>query len=282
MVYVLLVSTVLLAGFRSVFSKVGNKYITEKQDILNFNFWLFLTGGLIIGIKCCFEGNFSASIYTIAMSAMYALFTLLSQILFMKATDSGDVALSSLVYLCGFIFPTVFGAIAYQENFTIMKGAGIAVILLSFAVSTVTKHNSISKKWFFYAFSAMFSSGMVGILQKIFRMSRFSGEINGFLAVAFVIIILMMFIIMPKGNGKKRQTGFYATAALVGVCFGAVNIINTYLSGVMPGIVMFPAINGGGIVSSGILAYIILHEHISLRKWMGIVLSILGIFMIAM
>ncbi len=281
MAYLLLFLSVLCAGIRSVCTKLGNRYMTEKQHILIFNFWLFLFGGIVIGIKCA-VGGIELSMYSLLLSALYALFTLLSQMLFMKATDNGDVALSSLIYSCGFLLPTLFGAVVYREELTAFKALGIIVILASFAVSTFSKNGNVNKKWFLYAFSAMLSSGIVGILQKVFRMSEHSNELNGFLASAFVIIVASMFVIMPKGEKNSFRPMFYVSAAAVGACFGAVNIINTYLSGVMPSIVMFPAVNGGGIAASGILAYLVIKEKLSLRKWLGIAIGICGIILIAL
>ncbi len=281
MAYLLLGLTVILSGLRSAISKAGNKYIPRKQDMLAFNFYLFLAGGAVIAVKYITGGNFGISFYTACLAVLYAFFTLMSQILFMKATDNGDVALSSLVYSCGFLFPTVFGAFAYDEKITVVKIIGILVILLSFVVSTTSKCRAVSHKWCMYAFSAMFASGMVGILQKIFRMSEHKEQLNGFLLVAFAVIIIVMLICMPKEREVKFEKGFFITSIVIGICFGTVNIINTYLSGVIPSIIMFPVVNGGGIISSGIFACLLLRERLMLRTWIGILIGLMGIVLIA-
>ncbi len=279
--YFLLGLTVILAGFRSVFSKIGNKYITQKNDMLNFNFLLFLAGGILITLKYIIDRNFMISFYTVGLSILYAYFTLMSQILFMKATGCGDVALSSLIYSCGFLFPTVFGIVAYKEDITVIKSVGVLAVLLSFAVGATPKSKAVCGKWFVYSFSAMVSSGMVGIIQKVFRMSKYKEQINGFLLIAFLIIIISILVIMPAKEKNKFSRGFFITSIAIGICFGMVNIINTYLSGVIPSFIMFPVVNGGGIVSSGILAYLIIQERLSLRKWLGILIGIAGITLIA-
>ncbi len=281
MVYFLLGLTVILSGLRSVLSKIGNKYTLQKQNMLTFNFLLFLASGIIIAITYITGGEYRVSFYTASLAVLYAFFTLMSQILFMKATDNGDVALSSLIYFCGFLFPTVFGAIAYKEDITALKVIGILVILLSFAVSTTSDGKRINRKWFIYVFTAMFSSGAVGVLQKIFRMSEYKGQQNGFLLVAFLVIIVAIIIIMPKERARKFEKGFLITSLAIGICFGAMNIINTYLSGEIPSIIMFPVVNGGGIISSGVFAYLFLSERLSLQKWIGILTGLAGIILIA-
>ena len=51
---------------------------------------------------------------------------------------------------------------------------------------------------------------------------------------------------------------------------GAVNLINLYLSGKLPSIILFPILNGGVIVLSGAAALIIFKEKLSCKQYLGI------------
>lgn len=73
---------------------------------------------------------------------------------------------------------------------------------------------------------------------------------------------------------------FLKTVLGSGTMLGLVNVINVYISGVLPGIVVFPSVNGGIIIST-ILARILIKEKISFLKQTGIVMGVIAICLIA-
>lgn len=277
--YILLILSVICAGMKSVFSKTANNYMSEKNNIYTFNFYLFFIGWILI-LTVGYSSIFPLSAYTLIMAVVYALFTLSSQILLIKATDSGDVALSSLFYSCGFLVPVVAGTIIYDESVNLKQLIGIVLLLVSFIIS-VKADKKINFKWLFFAVGAMLSAGIVGLLQKIFRMSPYKAQMNGFLVIAFFIIIISMFILMPKGKGTKPSKGFINSAVIVGISMGFANIINLFLSGVMPSVIVFSVLNGGAIISSAVGANVFLKEKITVKKKIGILLGIISILLIA-
>lgn len=50
----------------------------------------------------------------------------------------------------------------------------------------------------------------------------------------------------------------------------------------MPGSIVFPCVNSGGVVFSAILARIFLKEKLSAKKMVGVAIGIVAIFVIAM
>lgn len=276
--YILLGLSVICAGLKSVFSKISNEYIDENNNIYSFNFYLFLTGGILIFLFG-YGGGITFSAYTCGLALIYALFTLLSQILLIEATSCGDVALSSLFYSSGFLVPIALSYVFYKEGISPKQFIGIIVLLISFVVS-VRVDKKINLKWLVLSISAMLAAGMVGFLQKMFRMSQYKAQMNGFLILVFVILIVAMLIIMPK-NKVKPQKGFIKSAIVIGLCMGCVNILNLYLSGVLPSVIVFSVLNGGSIISSAVGANLILKEKLEIRKKIGILLGIVSIVLIA-
>ena len=55
-----------------------------------------------------------------------------------------------------------------------------------------------------------------------------------------------------------------------GVAIAAANVINLYLSGVMPSIVFFPTVNGANLLLMLLISTVFLKEHLSRAKWIGI------------
>lgn len=277
--YILLLLSVLCAGFKSVFSKISNKTLDEKNNIFTFNLFLFLTGGIIF-LLIGWRQIFPIAPLTLGLAVLYAVFTLSSQILLMQATKHGDVALSSMFYSSGFLVPIIFSAIVYKEAITPRQYIGMAVLLISFAVGVKVTKGGVSLKWLLYAVSAMLAAGSVAVIQKAFRMSEQKDQMYGFLIIAFAIMIVATFIIMPKKRTKPKP-GFYRTAIIIGICMAGANILNLYLSGVLASVIVFSVLNGGAIVSSALGARVILKEKLNVRKTVGVCLAICSILLIA-
>ena len=62
---------------------------------------------------------------------------------------------------------------------------------------------------------------------------------------------------------------------------GLVNKTNTYLSGVLPSVIVFPVINGGVILATTIVSRFIFKEKLSLLQKAGLAVGALGIVCIA-
>ena len=277
--YILLLCSVVCAGIKSVFSKISNDCLDEKNNIYTFNLFLFLTGGLIF-LAFGWRDIFPLHPQTLFLAVIYAFFTLSSQILLMQATKRGDVALTSMFYSSGFLVPIVFSAFAYNEFPILRQYIGIVVLLIAFAISVKIKKGCVNLSWLAYAIAAMMAAGSVAVVQKAFRMSAQKNQMYGFLLIAFVIMILVTLIIMPKKRTKPKP-GFYRTAIIIGLCMAGANILNLYLSGVFESVIVFSVLNGGAIISSSVGARLILQERLSTRKKIGVALAIGSIILIA-
>jgi drug/metabolite transporter (DMT)-like permease len=87
---------------------------------------------------------------------------------------------------------------------------------------------------------------------------------------------------MPKRKLSLPGKPFLKTVLVSGLALGAVNVINVYVSGVLPGIIVFPCVNGGGIIASAIMARILIREKLSIRKKIGVVIGVIAICLIAL
>lgn len=297
--YLLLALAVLLGASKNIFTKIVKKNSATFFDTMKMNVITFAFAFAVV-----FLMNMpSVNIFEVPwfLVICYAVCTLLSQIALMKAVELGSVSISSLFYSCGFLLPTLFGSIHYSETLNALHIIGMVLIVFSFVCSAKKENGKTFKLgWLLAALGGLFFSGMVGIMQKIFTNDYTQYKLNDFLCVAFLLIILMSAVAMgilhlcrkrksdlqPMGeqteNKKKtlllvKQYGF--TVAL-GVVMGLVNKTNTYLSGVLPSVIVFPVINGGVILTTTVLSVIFFKEKLSLLQKIGLLVGILGIISI--
>jgi drug/metabolite transporter (DMT)-like permease len=222
------------------------------------------------------------SLTAVLLGVLYGVTLIFAQVFLIKAIDLGGVAISSLFYACGFLLPTFMGVLFYDESASLPQLIGVALILLSFVVSS-GKGERPTAKWFLMVFTALFFNGAAGMTQKIFRMSAHGDEMSAFMIIAFLVGGIIAFLLMPKTSRRALPSKkFLRTAAVSGFAMGLVNTINVYISGVLPSIVMFPSVNGGGIIASAILARFLVGEKLSVKKTVGIAIGIFAMCLIAL
>lgn len=302
MEYILLAIAVMLGASKNIFTKIVKKnavsfYDTMKMNVITFAFALvavFLIG--ITSIKTTFQVPW-------ALVVCYAVCTLGSQVALMKAVELGSVSISSLFYSCGFMLPTLFGSIYYQEEINALHIVGLVLIIVSFVCSAKKEEGKkFNFAWLIAALGGLLFSGMVGIMQKLFTNECVEYKLDNFLCVAFMLIIAISAVAMffawlynrkkqgqvqPQPQDKvdcKVKTSVlvkqYIFTVLLGVVMGLVNKTNTFLSGVLPSVLVFPIINGGVILTTTICSMLIFKEKLTLMQKIGLVIGILGIISI--
>ena len=213
--YILLVTAVLLGVSKNVLTKVVKKksvnfYDTMKINVITFSLALitvFLIG--IASVKTLFQVPY-------LLAGAFAVCSLGSLITLMKAMEHGSVSLSSLFYSCGFILPTVFGAVYYKEEINVAHVIGILLIVVSFSFSIKKEQGkNFNLGWLIAALGGLFFSGMLAILQKIFANEYGGCKLDNFLCIAFVFIIIMsliaMFIARFYSDVKNYKANFRNT-----------------------------------------------------------------------
>lgn len=278
--YLLLIISSVGLGFKSIFAKKGNAHLTEKHNIYTYNFFMFVIA-FIATVLARIWSLSSVSAFSVMMAAFYGVFLVFGQTFLIKAMDFGSVSLSSLFYSFGFLLPTVAGVMLYKESVSLSQIISVLLIVLSLIITT-ERDGKVSGKWFSLILIAFLCNGAVGIVQKIFRMSEFGHEQSGFMMLSFFFGAVASFIFMPKRNFSFPPKDFLKVVSGSGITLGLVNVINVYISGVLPSIIVFPGVNGGGIIASSVLARIFIGEKLSARKKIGIAVGIVAVCLFAL
>lgn len=290
--YILLASSVLLGSFKNIFTKKVKNKSNDFFGVSKANLFLFAIAFLVVYIFYFIKNGFVINA-PILISFCYAIFTLLAQISLFVAVGSGPVAVSSLFYSCGFILPTIYGIIAYNEQVNVLQIIGISLILVSFVLATqFTGKGKLNFKWLLSALGGLIFSGLVGICQKIFVKEYTTYSLDGFLCLSFLIMIFLSAIMLgvcvafnkkkPKPTKEKNLKIFVISSLVLGVIIGLANKLNTYLSGVFISAVSFPTINGGTIIFTALMSAVLLKEKLSVKQWIGIIIGFLAILLIAL
>lgn len=218
---------------------------------------------------------------TIILACAYGIVLTLSQVFLIKAMNLGDTSVSTLFYSSGFLVPIFASVFLYDEKISVWQGIGVVLMLLSFVVTVKKKEKAATLKWFMYIMIALLCNGLLGTIQKVFGMSAFRHQQSSFMIICTFVGMVTAFVFMPKANLSLPKKSFLKMASCSGLALGIVNAINIYVSGVLPGVIVFPCVNGGGVIASAILAKLIMGENITLKQKIGIAIGVAAICFIA-
>lgn len=281
----------LSSASRSLLSKRLSRFTSTLTGFGAVNSVISGTAFVSVLFYCAVRGGFALSGLTLALGLLYAVFTVLAQLSYMRALAGGRVSSVSFFYSCGFLIPTAAGLIVWREGVSLIGAVGIMLLLPAFRLCGAKdgdeKKTADNKggTWVLWALAAMVSSGVVGLIQKVHRTSGSAGEVGGFLAVsmgASFILSLLPFVFPGKsprsfGIGKKDA----AAAVGCGVCVGASNMINLILTGLIPAVIFFPVFNGGVVILSSAAARLLCGEKMTRKGLCGMLIGLCGIMLAA-
>ncbi len=286
MIYLIFSFSLLLGVSKNLLPKLSKDKFSVMQNIMTANILTSLSALLIFSLQ-----GLDFSVYYdlrfILMSAFYGLFTLGSQTLYIKAVKDGPVSICSMVYAFCFLIPTIIMAIYFREGISLVWVLGIALMIVSVVLVAFKgeKVKSGSKKYLIYLFGAMFSAGTVGLLQKFFGFIYGKDHFDEYLFLSFFFMLLYsIFGKIKSSRGQDKSAcdkGFYLICILLALCNVVANKLNLYLSAVLPATLFFPSINGATVFLSSLSSRIFLKERISILGWIGILIGIFSIVLIA-
>ena len=287
MTYLLLALSIVLSTGRNLLSKDLSHVRFKTKAFFSCQSILFLFGAIAI-LSFGNVSFVSVASATVLYSIVYGFLLILAQWFYTAALSKGNTAACSTVYSLGFIFPTLSGAILFDEAFSFIDLLGVLSAVAAVVLSglKVNKNERSAKSYYFIPLViAMLASGGLGIVQKIQQKSDYADQRPIFLLIAFLIAagISSIFALMTKSTGSDTdvlRARRITVAALVGAFFGCCNLLNTLLAGLLDSAIFFPTLNIGVILLSTVSAAMIFKEKLSKKEILVLVLGGISILLL--
>lgn len=278
--------SIITATFNSIFlkkAKIGDDSLIFNFNILSSLLWCVI---LFLLSKCTVTINALTLLWGIAYGLVQASFVLFKTL----ALRSGPVSITTLIGNSSLLLSISVSALLWKENITLIQCIGVALLIFSIILCTYKKSESVFKvNWKIYSFFFAVFSGLVGITFKAFSKSGNTEYTNDMMIVSAITMTACYFLISIKNNGlkpffnPKNKQNFAFYALITGLLSCAYNRLNITLSGKIDSIIFFPLFNGGVILLSCVLGFVLCGEKLTLKQTSGIItgcvaLCIIGIF----
>ncbi len=200
------------------------------------------------------------------------------------------VSAASVATKMSVVIPVVAAVILYGDSMTINKVSGIILALIGIWLSVMKEKTSLpTAALLWLPFILFLGSGMLDTLLKVSenRLVPPADEllfIPSIFAMAFVSGMILQ-IVLPKST--EVEAAKYKTW-VGGILLGIVNygsIFFIWKSIAQEGVessMVFPVANMGVVALTSLSGWLLFRERLSVKNWLGIVISILAIALIAL
>ncbi len=224
-------------------------------------------GSLLCGIVC---------------GLMYAV----SKTVMLKGYAATSVAFMTLCHSAGMIVPCVLGHFLWSEHLSFLSLTGIFITIVAIMLLKDAKSagNKVTASGILFGIIIFFTSAGVMVTQKIMGIYFPEQSVGLYNLYSFLVAALILcFFAKPRqfisdGTNSKKAVGFCALGSAVSL--SVISFVMTELASGIPSVILFPLFNGLGIIFVCVGSVFAFHEKLNCRKIWGLILGILGLYII--
>ncbi len=286
MIYLLL--SILSSTTIFVVFKLFDRFRIDSLQAIVVNYVVAATCGFLL-----FEGTVSLSEIPNFEWWKYALLLgcLFIVIFYLMAwtTQKSGLSVVSVATKMSVVVPILFGLLYYHESLGIFKGIGILVALLSVFLTSVKSGSvvAVDRRNIVYPLLVFLGSGVIDTSLKYLEntyvnpneVPLFSGSIFFGAFVLGTLLLTIQFIKTKKTPSVKSLLG--------GIALGIPNYFSVFFllkalkSSILESSGIFTVNNVAIVMLSTFMGILLFRERLQPRNWLGVVLAILSIFLIA-
>ena len=292
MIYLL--GSILLSSYLTLSFKVLQRLNINTLQAIVFNYIACVcTGAVVNGSFPVNKENISAPWFVWALLMGLMFISIFNVIGF--TTQKLGVAVASVANKLSMVIPFVFSIYLYNENATILKIAGIVIALAAVVLTCYPsqKEGVETKKHtqllLLLPVVLFISSGLLDTLIVYVKNNFFNdptANFNNFLITAFSIAgtIGLVILAIQVATGKQN---FLGKAVVAGIIIGVPNYFSIWCLGKVitayhgNSSAIIPVNNMGIVLFSAVAAWAIFKEKLSMINWLGIILAVAAIALIA-
>ena len=289
-----LAATIILTSYLTLSFKMLQRFNISNLQAIVFNYLTCVIVGSVVNGSVPFNGQMIYKAWFPWACIMGITFVLLFNLI-AYTTQKMGVAVASVANKLSLVIPFSFSLYLYNETSSWVKILGIILALTAVVLTCWPKRKTETKSlqsisplmWILLPTILFLGSGFLDTMIKYVEQSFINEQNNNAylitaFAVAFVSGFFIMIILFLRGKEK-----FDRRSILAGILIGIPNYFSIwFLLEVLkqhPGnsSAIIPIVNMGIVLFSSVMAWLIFKEILSVKNWVGILLSLAAISLIA-
>ncbi len=269
---------------------VSRRLLYSGQDSAFFHAQMFLLTALVMALLFW---SFDFPLYGIWMAFGAGFFTVVYQISYAAALQTGAVALTVLFSNFNTLLVTLFCIVTYQERVYLTQLIGMIFLVVSMILISKKERKEAMPscprgRWILLALTAMLSCAGANIFMKIFSVSS-TGDVafgRSFVVLMYLIAAffsLIWYLLNRKKHGKcsygYRSVRAWSVSLLIAVLLGAYQLFYQRGLSSVPGSVLFPSFAGAQTLSMTVIGAVAFRDRLTRCQWWGMLCGILCVIL---
>jgi drug/metabolite transporter (DMT)-like permease len=288
-----LIGSILLTSYLTLAFKVCERYQVNIFQAIVFNYITCVITGSVVNGSFPVNAGVMATPWFKWACVMGVLFVSIFNIIGLTTQKIG-VAVASVANKLSLIIPVVLSVYLYHETVAGWKLVGVILALVAVVLTCyqdrnqeAKKGNSLRKWEYFLPFILFIGSGLLDALinhvqkQYVTEENKNAYLISGFLSAAVIgfTLLLIQYI-----SGRQK---FAFRHLLAGIIIGVPNYFSIWClvrflkQSPWQSSASIPVNNMGIVLFSSVVAWLFFKERLSKINWLGILLSLIAIYLIA-
>jgi drug/metabolite transporter (DMT)-like permease len=288
MIYLL--GSIVLTSWLTLAFKIVERFGLSPLQVIVFNYcFTVITGSILNGRINNYAADTQQDWFFWAC-LMGTVFIILFNIIAFTAQRIG-VAVTSVANKLSLVIPFIFSIYLYNENATWLKILGIIVALIAVVLTCLPSKKQKDQqrnRWLYIMPVLLFlGSGLLDTMIKYVEHHFLNAEnVNEYLITAFTMAAILGIVSLGIQFLSGRDK-FSWRAVVMGVCIGIPNYFSIWcLMEVLKqysdnSSAIIPINNMGIVLFSAVVAWLAFTERLSAQNWIGIILSLGAIALIA-
>ncbi|MBQ6562565.1 MAG: EamA family transporter [Clostridia bacterium] len=235
-------------------------------------------------------GRFSPSLPTVFFGMGNGVILFLYNLGMIQAARRGPYTFQSIMMLFGnVVVCLLFAALFWGDHITGLQLLGIAVMLAAFVVLNAggLRFTGVKKGYFFWVISLFLTNGFYGVVMDA-QQRTISDERNEMILLIFLslAVISLGYMLILHRNGLREAYAMGKRAALSAVASSLCAAFAVYLLMLLlqsvPSYILYTVVNGGVLVFSAVLSFVILKEKPTKMTLVGVALSAASIVLLSL
>jgi drug/metabolite transporter (DMT)-like permease len=273
------VSGILTITGINIVNRFAVKSIKTRWGVIAANYVVALTLSFAM---FALNGFHPASPFTIGLAVVSGLLYIGGMYLGMTTIGRRGASIAVSASQLSVLIPVSLSVAVFGDSLGLTQLIGVGVALISLpllAAKDTGLKGALDSETLGLIVVQLVVQGFAQFTSKVLVASGLGAERDAFFVVVFAAATLMTLPVAYRHRNEIGR-GDFGYGGLVGVCNIGVNLSTLLALTLLPGAVVYPLINSGGLLLVTVLAWLIFKERISRVNALGIALTLAAVLLI--